>query len=524
MKRLRLGGFAIALMLAAPLAVRAEGNLHHLKHIIIVMQENHSFDNYLGVLPYVSGSPYHSGPCTRGDHTCVDGLHCTVGGTDTITCTNSNVDNDSGPVTSFHETKLCIRPDLDHSWPGSHLEANYTSPNSALQASPNDGFVRQNDMTEQLDVGSESATEDDTMGFYTPAELPFYYQLAQTFAIDDRYFCSVAGPTFPNRSYLMAATSFGHLDTAEIVPDISKAPSLFYRPITGTIFDLLDHYGVSWADYSDDVPQGISFRDFAVDQSHFRCFSSFIALGGLCPFDNPNNSFLQDAQAGTLPAVVFVDPSFGFLDRQTENDEGPPTDIRAGEAFVAQAIKAVRSGPNWKDSIIFVTYDEHGGFYDHVAPAKARQGGGSSPDGIQPGLCEDLSNPPVSEAPGGGLSCLVSMTDAELLCPLFDPSSGSYPSFCANFNQLGFRVPFLAISPFSKPHYVSHTVGDHTSLLALIEKRFFSLGGIAPRRHLTARDQHADTLEDMFDFNHSPSVNASIPDAPAASADDNGCS
>jgi phospholipase C len=520
MKRLRRGGFAIALLLAAPLAVRAEGNLHNLKHIIIVMQENHSFDNYLGVLPYVSGSPYHSGPCAMGDHACVDGLRCTAAGTGTITCTNSNLENDDSTVSPFHETKLCIHPDLDHSWPGSHLEANYIFPNQASALSPNDGFVRQNDNTEQIDGGGESAT--DTMGFYTPAELPFYYQLAQSFAIDDRYFCSVVGPTFPNRSYLMAATSFGHLDTAEIVPDINKTPALFYRPITGTIFDLLDRYGVSWADYSDDVPQGVSFRNFAIDQSHFRCFSSFIGLGGHCPFDNPNSSFLQDAQAGTLPAVVFVDPNFGFL--TAENDEAPPTDIHAGQAFVAQAIKAVRNGPNWKDSIIFVTYDEHGGFYDHVAPAKARQRGASSPDGIEPGLCEDLSNPLASEAPGGGLSCVVSMADAAALCPMFDPSS-SYPSFCANFNQLGFRVPFLAISPFSKPHYVSHTVGDHTSLLALIEKRFLRLEGVAPRPHLTARDQVADTLEDLFDFNRSPSLSTIIPDAPAASpSSDNGCS
>jgi phospholipase C len=497
--------------MATPISARAEGNLHNVKHIIIMMQENHSFDNYLGALPYVSGSPYHAGPCAANDHACVDGLSCSVGNGGAITCTNSNLDGDGSTVRSFHETKLCTGPDLDHSWPGSHLEANFTFPNLALVSSPNDGFVRQNDITEQIDGGVENATEDDTMGFYTPIELPFYYQVAQSFAIDDRYFCSMIGPTAPNRSYLMAATSFGHLTTAEIVPDISKAPFLVYMPITGTIFDLLDRFGVSWADYSDDIPQGISFRNFLFDPLHFRGFS------GPGPFGNPNKSFLQDAEAGTLPAVVFVDPSFGVI--TPENDEHPPTDIRKGEAFVARAIKAVRNGPNWKHSIIFVTYDEHGGFYDHTAPPRAQQGGASTPDGIQPGLCEDLS----SEAPGDGLSCGVSMADAQALCPLFDPSSGTYPSFCANFNQLGFRVPFIAISPFSKPHYVSHAVGDHTSLLALIEKRFFSLEGVTPRPHLTARDQHADTLEDMFDFNRSPSLHAVIPDAPTASSGDKGC-
>jgi phospholipase C len=107
---------------------------------------------------------------------------------------------------------------------------------------------------------------------------------------------------------------------------------------------------------------------------------------------------------------------------------------------------------------------------------------------------------------------------------MFDPASSSYPSFCASFNQLGFRVPFLAISPFSKAHYVSHTVGDHTSLLALIEKRFLSPDGGTSSPHLTARDQHADTLEDLFDFDHSPSIDTVVADAPPPSSTDNGCS
>jgi phospholipase C len=506
--------FAITLWLAAPPMARANGNLHHVKHIIIVMQENHSFDNYFGVLPYISGSPYHSGPCIGSDHSCVDGLSCTSGSAG-INCSNSNLDNDGRTVSSFHQIQLCTRPGPDNSWPGSHLEANFTFPNSALQSSPNDGFVRQNDGSEPINFGQENQG-DDTMGFYTPVELPFYYQLAQNFAIDDSYFSSVAGPTFPNRSYLIAATSFGHLDSTETVPDVRKAPSLVYHPITGTIFDLLDRYGVTWADYSDDLPQGISFVNFPAHRINFRGF------GGRGIFSNPFNSFLQDAQAGTLPEVAFVDPNFGF--RARENDEHPPTDIRRGQAFVARLIRAVRKGPNWKDSIIFVTYDEGGGFYDHRAPEPAAQGGLTSPDGIEPGLCADLSSLPGSAMPGGGLSCGFSMADAVALCPMFDPSSRNYPSFCAHFNQLGFRVPFLAISPFSKPHFVSHMVGDHTSLLALIEKRFLSVNGAVSSPHLTARDQYANTLEDMFDFDHSPSLRAIIPEAPAASNSDNGCS
>ncbi len=522
-----LGGFAVLLTLWRPSAIRADGDLNRVKHIIVVMQDNHSFDNYLGVLPYVSGTPYHPGPCADHDHSCVDGLQCTTARDGSLTCTNANLDDDGNTVTSFHETRLCAAGTLDHSWTGSHLEGNFVFPNQMLTASPDDGFVRQNDQPSGDSVQS-SATRAETMGYYTPAELPFYYQLAQSFALDDRYFASVIGPSFPNRSYLLAATSFGHLDTLETVPDPSALLSLVYQPyqpITGTIFDLLDRNGVAWADYSDDVPQGVSFRNFVTD-SHFRCVSENCVLRSVKHF----NSFVEDARGGTLPAVAFVDPSFGILCSQhfpscsPENDEHPPSDIRAGEAFVARVIRAVRDGPNWKDSIIFVTYDENGGFYDHFVPATARQGGASSPDGIQPGLCEDLSNPPRSETPGGGLSCGFSEKDAIALCPMFDPASGGYPSFCANFDQYGFRVPFFAVSPFSKPHYVSHTVADHTSLLAMIEKRFLVSGSSPQRPHLTARDQHANTLEDMFDFTHSPSLATAIPAAPEPSSADNGCS
>jgi hypothetical protein len=110
----------------------------------------------------------------------------------------------------------------------------------------------------------------------------------------------------------------------------------------------------------------------------------------------------------------------------------------------------------------------------------------------------------------------VSQTEAADICPGFTPT-GAYPANCANFDQLGIRVPFVAISPFSKPAYVSHTIGDHTSLLAFIEKRFLA------SQYLTARDQNADTLEDLFEFDTAPSMNTVFPMAPAPSPTDPGC-
>ena len=514
-------GFATLLLGAA--SARADGDLSKVKHVIIVMQENHSFDNYFGALAYAPGSPYHSpgdsgdsgdsdgrscgGGCRADDHRCVDGLSCRADRSGALVCSNANKDSDASKgdkhVRAFHDPLRCVAPDLDHSWLGTHQEANFKQPNQSLNEPKMNGFVDVNDLTEQIDNGVESPTEDETMGFYDQRDIPFYYSIAQSFAINDRFFASVLGPTFPNRSYLMAGTSFGHLTTADSFP---PAGSGGYKPVTGTIFDLLDKNGVSWVDYFSDVPQGGSFRPFGptgVDP-HFFPVSLFLAQAAGSPGLPP------------LASVSFVDPNFGVLNPAAENDEHPPTDIQRGQAFVSQIMSAVRNGPYWKDSIVFLTYDEHGGSYDHVGPPRAPQGGARTPDGIAPGQCADLSNVPMSLAPGGGAECssnLLSPTDTTVadalaLCPALAANpTGPYPAECASFDQLGIRVPFVAVSPFSKRHYVSHTVGDHTSFLALIEKRF-----LPPGSHLTKRDQNANTLEDLFDFDRAPS--ADIPVAP----------
>ena len=156
--------------------------------------------------------------------------------------------------------------------------------------------------------------------------------------------------------------------------------------------------------------------------------------------------------------------------------------------------------------------------------SRAAQGHRRNPDGIDPGQCADLSNVPASEEPGGGVQCAISALEAGSICPGFT-ATGDYPGFCANFDQLGFRVPFIAVSPFSRRHYVSHHIADHTSMLAFIEKRFMSSGDEDGdgRPHLTARDQHAWTLEDLFDFEGAPSRNATLPQPPSGPAADHGC-
>ncbi|HEX7836071.1 MAG TPA: alkaline phosphatase family protein [Kofleriaceae bacterium] len=472
----------------------AASGIHRVKHVIVIMQENHSFDNYFGALAYAPGSPYHQpardASCSDSDHRCVDGLSCQVDAAGAFHCADANRDDDGSIAHAFHDPNRCVRPDLDHSWAGTHREANFGQPNATRQRAPMDGFVLVNDETEQHDSG-ESPTDDETMGFYTQAEIPFYYDLAQHFAISDRYFSSTLGPTFPNRSYLMAATSFGHVSTADQVPPLPG-----YKPIHGTIFDLLDRNHVSWADYYQDVPQGASFRPLGstLTDPHFLPLQVFLA---------------QAAGLGDLPPVSLVDPAFGALGTVAENDENPPTDIQRGQAFVSRVVNAVRSGPNWSDSVIFIGYDEHGGFHDHVPPPPA-----FPPDPIQPGQCEDLSSSPASLQSGGGAGCAsnlkgssdTSVAQAIALCPALAANpTGPYPAGCAKFDQLGVRVPFIAVSPFAKPQYVSHAVADHTSILAFIEAAFLSGG-----QHLTERDRNANNLLDLFDFDRSPSRNTTV--------------
>jgi phospholipase C len=492
-----------------PRLALADGDIHKVNHIIVIMQENHSFDNYFGALAYAPGSPYHNGnrECKNSDHGCVDGLLCTVDVNGALACTNSNLDDNGSTVLAFHDSRRCVLPDLDHGWVSTHKELNFLNPNRGFLGL-SDGFVRVNDVTEQIDNGVENPTDDQTIAFYNQNEIPFYYDLAQKFAIDDRYFASVLGPTFPNRSYLLAATSFGHLTTNDTFP-----PPGGYKPITGTILDLLDQNKITWFDYFQDAPQAAVFRTFNPPTQ-------------LDPHLLPLPFFFQQAAAGTLPQVSFVDPSFGLAGPAIpENDEHPPTDIQRGQYFVSQVVNAVRNSPNWQDSVIFIMYDEHGGFYDHVRPPRASQAGALNPDGINPGQCEDASFPPFTTQPGGGLECAAnplsttdtSVLDAEALCPeLALNPTGPYPAQCANFNQLGIRVPFMAISPFSKPHYVSHTIGDHSSILAFIERRFLTT---QEPLHLTLRDQYANPLQDLFDFNHSPSLNTALTQAAPPAVD-----
>jgi phospholipase C len=359
--------------------------LPQIEHIIVVMMENHSYDNYLGKLH-------------RGDGFVVfDGRPL-----------NSSPDGNGNRIRAFHMPSTC-QPDDDgpsQSWNASHI---------SFANGRNDGFVL--------------ASGGIAMGYWDHRDLPFYYGLARTFPVCDRWFCSVLAQTYPNRRFLLAGTAAGLVATD--VNAILKGP----EPPNGSIFARLDDHGIPWMNYASDVPQ------LALFPSVFRSHPH-----GWAPMDR----YFADAAAGTLPAVCYVDPP--FLDPIGSEENG---DIHVGEDFVARVVNAAMQGPGWAKTLLIWTYDEHGGYYDHVPPPPA-----VPPDDIPP----DIQVPP--DQPGA-------------------------------YDRYGFRVPAVIVSPYARPDYVSHVVHDHTSVLKLIETKW-NLPA------LTFRDANADDLLDSLDLRGEP--------------------
>src|SRR5262249_3938119 len=172
--------------------------------------------------------------------------------------------------------------------------------------------------------------------------------------MSDRLFCGVLGPPSPNRHFLLAASAFGHIGN-----DFPTVTTEFSQP---TIFNLLDQAGVSWKIYQSDIAFGIIYAYVREHIDHVRPIAEYYA----------------DAAAGTLPQVAYIDPDSS---EGGESDGHPPSNVQVGRAFVASVIGAFVESPNWPRGALFVTYDEHGGYWDHVPPPPA-----CIPDDIPPKL------------------------------------------------------------------------------------------------------------------------------------------
>ena len=368
---------------------------------VIIMMENRSFDHMLGNLaamqPDAEVAPLDA----------------------------TNPDLDGTPIKRFHMTDYCF-DDPEHGWDAVHGEWD----NGKM-----DGFVKFNYTNDGVPADGHRA-----MGYYTEEDIPFFYGIANTFALADHWFCSLLGPTFPNRAYMQAATSFGLVG------------GTLFMDARNNLIEILEGGKVTWHDYYSSLPTLGTFLESL--SRHIDDISRI-------------QFFWDDVKNGNLSQVNFVDPQLGNDFGAVRNDLHPPGDVQLGDQFLEQVIKALMASPQWPHMAIIVTFDEHGGLYDHVPPPPA-----CVPDDLDPQL-----------------------------------SPGDTPG---RFDRYGIRVPTIVISPYSKPHYVSHAVYDHTSILRLIEARF-NLPA------MTARDANADPMFDLFDFKHAALLHP--PELPSATVD-----
>lgn len=285
----------------------------------------------------------------------------------------------------------CDHPDPDHSYEGGRVQ--YAGGNC-------DGFLR------------SGASDRYAIGYYTRRDLPFLGEAAPRWTVCDRYFAAFMGPTFPNRLYLHAGAT-------------DRTRNSILPTALPTIWDRLAARSLRGAYYHLGLP--------------------FLLLWGgrYAPITHPYERFLADCRAGRLPEVAYVDPAFGLPGHLggrdgTGDDDHPHGDIRAGEWFLDRTYRAVTSSPAWPRTLLVITFDEWGGFFDHVPPA-------SAPD----------------------------VGRARVL--------------------RGFRVPCLLVSPLARRGHVDHGVYDHASVLRLLEWRF----GLPP---LAVRDATARNLALALDF------------------------
>lgn len=378
--------------------ITSAGALAPIQHIVVLMQENRSFDQVLGYLSREAG---------RSD---VDGLS-----PDPSSSQFNEYDGGDGnriyrpqraPETRWisfdtpgpcHEAE-CVRSQMADGM--KHFVSNFSKR-----------------------VHNDQAKLQRVMDYFGPDQLPAYAALARSGGICDRWFCSHIGPTWPNRFVMLT----GDLNRdREGEPELNQPDFDRLAPITHrTVFDHLTERGVSWRLYEHGYSFLRLYGRYTFDQQNIASFT------------DPSRGFVADAAAGRLPQVTFIEPD--YIDLPPGNDDHPPGDMADGQRLVATIASALLDSPTWDRTLLVITYDEAGGFYDHVWP----------PDG---------------------------------------------PPLAGNLRQYGPRVPAFVLSPFVAPGLVSHTVYDHTTILATILRRFCS--PTPPR--LSARADAANDLRDML--------------------------
>ncbi|KAI1826924.1 phosphoesterase family-domain-containing protein [Xylaria intraflava] len=369
-----------------------------IENIVVVMFENHAYDHMWGMLdrPDADGLPID--PVT-GKPTAVNAFE------------NGTL------LHSYPMSMTCQRTTGTNSptqnWGSTHVQMNNGS---------NDGFV----------IGNGNLTNGNktiAMSYVLPEQLPYLHAIGRTFPICDRWFCSVPGQTWANRMYLIAGTSLGITSTDQ---DLNGT----LVPESHSYFTTLNDFNITWRNY---VP-GFGKPDAKSTLDRFPADNATAHAHGA-----DRDQFFSDAAAGKLPQYSLIDTN-GTLDSQEA-----PQNMVVGDALLFSIVQALGASPQWNKSMLIVTWDEHGGYYDHVPP----------PVALAPDMVEPI--PP----------------------PFFFQYDG--------FKRYGFRVPAVVVSPYSKKNHVVHHVHDHASVLALLQRKWN-----LPSR--TWRDANANDMIDFLDL------------------------
>ncbi len=450
-----------------------DNSLQSINHIIFMAQENRGLDHYFGAMRQYwaanhipdqsfDGLPQFnpaSGPAplqgpTPTNPGCDPGF--------VFPPNDCTIDGNSPQVRSFSMVSMC-EENPSPSWNEDHVDWNFNNPVSSTATL--DGFV----WTAAHDARTNQPPFTDVdgvraMSYYNGTDLPYDYFMASSFATSDRWFSPVMSRTQPNRLYMLAATSAGH-----VYPPTAGAPPLANQ----TIFDLLQNAGVTWKVYVTDLT-------YATPPIQNSTLNMFTAASKYPKNIVPVSQFLTDVANAALPSAAFIDPGFASgLDEHPGLDDGAPGgSVQIGSHYVSTLINALMQSSSWQDSAFILTFDEFGGFYDHVPPQPA-----VSPDGIKP----------------------VDLLPGDICTKTTGPT--------CDFVYTGYRVPLIVISPFAKKNYVSHTVADYTAWLKLVETRF-------NLPSLTKRDAAQMDMTEFFDFVNVP---WSTPPTPPAQPTDGPC-
>ena len=423
---LATAGAGLDALLAKAAEASTHGSMKDIKHVVILIQENRSFDHYFGTLSSVRGF---------GDQTNRSVFFQKANGT---------------TIHPFHLKTDCLK-DLTHDWGPQHKAWNNGRMNHFLAA---------HEAADPAGVGPE------TMGYYDRSDIPFYYALADAFTICDGYHCSVIGPTDPNRLMSMsgmldpAGTHGGPLLETLVATRSQMAGKFTWR----TMPEQLQAAGVSWKVYT---AGGGGVLDNVL--TYFKAYQNKNAQPyqrGLKPI-YPDD-LMADLASNRLPQVSWVLTS--VADSEHPEFSGPSN----GESAARQVFEALVNSSSWKETALFLTWDENGGFFDHVKPP-------TPPPGTAGEYVTASPLPAAAEGIRGPIG-------------------------------LGFRVPMLVVSPFSRGGLLCSDTFDHTSTLRFLETRF----GVKVPNLSKWRRKHTGDLTSAFNFAASPKFgNPSLPNPTA---------